>query len=170
MKLFKSKQTPSAKVIDGKLIMTFPNATTPVVWQMDLGSVKTATLEVLERKEGFALSLKTAEGEKQDIAKFTSRDESITALMTASKALETAQGHITTNNNTAPQKSGTWKKVLTSIAALIILFFVFIMWNANRHYAQIHHEQTAASTTTGQNPAQTSAGVPVSADDFLSGM
>ena len=36
----------SARVVDGKLILSFPHALTPVVWQMDLSQTKASALEV----------------------------------------------------------------------------------------------------------------------------
>lgn len=165
----KNKNKSSAKVIDGKLIMSFPGAKTPVVWQMNLDTVKTASLEVLEKKEIFTLSLKTSEGEKEDIAKFAIRDDAVTALMSASKALETAQTKTTSNDNPPTAKPGTWKKVVGGIAALIFVFFIFGLWNANQQLQQMELAQAAGIAPT-QNSAANSAGVAVSADDFLSGL
>ncbi len=90
----------SARVVDGKLILSFPDAVKPVLWQMDLVSAKASALEVdqLSGEPGAggqaALILKTPKGEQTTIAVFESRDAALSALMTVGAALGCAQGRI----------------------------------------------------------------------------
>lgn len=93
----------SARVVDGKLILSFPDAVKPVLWQMDLVSAKASALEVdqLSGEAGAggqggqaALILKTPKGEQTTIAVFESRDAALSALMTVGAALGCAQGRI----------------------------------------------------------------------------
>ena len=66
------KNNASASVVDGKLILSFPHAQTPVIWQMDLAEAKASALEVLKAEKGtdFTLTLKTQKGEKVKIDLF----------------------------------------------------------------------------------------------------
>ena len=51
--LFKKQEetSASANVVDGKLILSLPEAENPVVWQMDLSSAKASALEVKKDEE-----------------------------------------------------------------------------------------------------------------------
>lgn len=89
------KYTPSAKVIDGILILSLPDAISPVVWQMELGQSKSSALEIRTSDDGkFILTLKTPRQDVLDIAHYTSKDQAIKALLVTSQALEKAQGQL----------------------------------------------------------------------------
>ncbi len=178
----KSASESTARVVDGKLILSLPGAQTPVVWQMDLDQAKASALEVRsdDKKGLYTLSLKTPRGAADDIADFTSKDEAVDGLLAASAALENAHGQIrpsggvnmTPSNSNAPQaqpkKSGGWKKWLLALVVLIGLWFLFtlsatILPQAPGTYTGASTEQAAESAQS----ARESQGVPVSADDFL---
>ncbi|MAI61960.1 MAG: hypothetical protein CBB87_05620 [Micavibrio sp. TMED27] len=182
--LFKKQEetSASANVVDGKLILSLPEAENPVVWQMDLSSAKASALEVKkdEEKDIYTLILKTPRGENIDIAPFKSKKFAVEGLLAASKAMENAQGQIwqaptgadAANVNYAPayaqKKSGgkKWAIVIGSVLVLIILVNGATSLRP-RPPASI---QQASSTST-QQPAQQAApvqsGVPMSADAFL---
>lgn len=87
--------TSGARVVDGKLILSFPDAIKPVLWQMDLVSAKASALEVEALQGGqAALMLKTPKGEQATVAIFESREAAISALMTVGAALGCAHGQI----------------------------------------------------------------------------
>ncbi|NCT40277.1 MAG: hypothetical protein GW778_01250 [Alphaproteobacteria bacterium] len=178
-----NKTGASASVVDGKLILSFPQAQTPVLWQMDLTQAKSSALEVLKDGKGseFSLTLKTQKGEQVKIASFESRDEALEGLMAAADALKSAHGNIytaanedqkITYTNAPKQKSGKGKWI-TGIVALFALFILFGIWSMTIPTPPSSIQTTsAASNTSAQSPATSaaqSAGVPVSADDFLSG-
>lgn len=84
-----------ARVVDGKLILSFPEAVNPVLWQMDLVSAKASALEVETLQGGqAALMLKTPKGEQATVAIFESREAALSALMTVGAALGCAHGQI----------------------------------------------------------------------------
>ena len=175
----------SASVVDGKLILSFPNAATPVVWQMDLEKAKASALEVLTAADSqFSLSLKTPKGEKIEVAVFDSREDAVTGLMAASSALENAHGQIRTladgqeagiqrtvnvksSSSTQTTGSSKTKKVLTALGAFAILFVAFSIWVSSMPRPAQYDSQAAASASGAS--VQNSAGVPVSADAYLSG-
>ena len=46
-----AKYTSSAKIVDGILVLSLPDAIHPVVWQMELGQSKSSALEIREQLE-----------------------------------------------------------------------------------------------------------------------
>ena len=46
-----------ANVVDGKLILSLPEAATPVIWQMDLEQAQSCALEVKEDKKSKQFNL-----------------------------------------------------------------------------------------------------------------
>ena len=173
-----TKTGNSAKVVDGKLILSLPGAQTPVVWQMDLDQAKSSALEVVDNKgEASALSLKTLSGKITEVARFAEREHAIDALMEASKALENAHGQIrsasegTAANTMAPhaKKKGGAKKWVLGILALVALWIGYSIIITSMQPQLLN--APSASTTSMDNGAASAAkqsqGVPVSADDFL---
>ncbi len=171
----------TAKVVDGNLIISLPDAVNPIVWRMDLSSVKASALEVRQpQADGLhILTLKTPKGESHDIAPFASRDLAVRALMRVSAALQGAQGHMTTstapttptglaaNTSMPPESAGL--KWLVALGCVLALIFVFSYIG---RMAPSPSSSTAPmadmATTTGGTPSATS-GVPQSADDLLGG-
>ncbi|MGB4057840.1 MAG: hypothetical protein WBK77_07125 [Alphaproteobacteria bacterium] len=176
------KSSSSASIVDGKLILSCPEASTPVVWQMDLSQAKASALEVRENeKGGYILHLKTLKGENVDVANFSAKEEAVDALMATARALENAQGHIrpaSSNANTAsapeshtasrPEKKGKWGTML--LGAILILILMGI-WGAlaPRPPGGMSGNQGSASAPAGKTfGANTDEpGVPLSADEFL---
>ena len=161
----------SAKVVDGKLILSFPGALRPVVWQMDFSHVKASALEVQEKEEHFVLSLKTPKGETVEVAPFETKKEAVDGLLEASKALESAQGQIrpVASNDTesapatapAPSKKRT-QKWLAPLLGVIMLFILLTVWaSLSAPLPNTNATSTASNASTG------AVGVPLSADDFL---
>ena len=168
----------SASVVDGKLILSFPAAITPVVWQMDLNKAKASALEVQENKGGYALVLKTPKGENLDIAPFDDRGKAVDGLMAASRALQNAYGQMNpqgVSNENAPSSShhhngaGKKKKVLPIVFGLIVLFLLYWLWSAMSLQNVNGYQTTSADNTANVPSAAQSSGVAVSADDFLMG-
>ena len=174
-----TQTSSSAIVVDGNLILSLPDALNPVVWRLELGSVKASAMEVREAGDGksFTLLLKTPKGETHDIAPFDSRDKAVAALLKISAALQNAQGKIVPFAAPAPgtqnqqgygaadrieqNSSGGWKWILAlaGVIAVIVLF------------AWVGTMTTRGAITAGA-PASgggTQTGVPESADDLLRG-
>ena len=182
----KQETDASARVVDGKLILSLPDAITPVVWQMDLAQAKASALEVLhnEEKNEFSLGLKNPKGEKVEVAVFAERTHAVEGLMAASHALENAHGQIRgLSNNTndtddaillsqKPTQSKTKQenkrgKLMTGLLALVVLFILFTIWSSiiPRTINTAGNPESVASNAN----APSAAGVAVSADDFLRG-
>lgn len=175
----------SAKVVDGNLILSLPDAINPVVWRMELGSVKASALEVKPHgAEGsFLLSLKTPKGEVHDIAPYQTREQAVRALMRVSAALQGAQGKIvavpqqaaTTSTPAvamhAPEKSGgSGLKWLFTLGGVLLVIFLFA-YLSTLSPAIVNTTTSGAGAPTATNGADTDAqsGVPQSADQLLRG-
>lgn len=126
-----NKNASSAKVVDGNLIISLPDAINPVVWRMELGSVKASALEVRANDNNFLLALKTPKGDVHDIAPFDSRDKAVQALMNVSHALHHAEGKMQVSSGTmstpavsAPASSagGVIKTIIVILAILALLY------------------------------------------------
>lgn len=176
-----NKSKASASVVDGKLILSFPHAQTPVLWQMDLAQAKASAIEVLKAEKGtdFTLTLKTQKGEKVIVASFETREEALEGLMAASKALENAHGNIQIAANedqkiahARPAKKAGKGQWLTGILSVLALIILFGLWSSIAPRPPSGYQGTSATDTAAaqQNSAAQSTGVPVSADDFLNGL
>jgi hypothetical protein len=172
----------SAKVVDGNLILSLPDAINPIVWRMELGSVKASALEVKPQSTdgSFMLSLKTAKGEVHEIAPFQTRDQAVRALMRVSSALQGAHGKMAPvamlspaapQPNIANDKTGgsAVKWLLTLGGVLIVIFlFAYLSSIAPRSTADgASGDATATNSATGEPDAE--SGMPQSADKLLRG-
>lgn len=178
--LMLDKLTPSAKIVDGVLVITLPDAIRPVVWQMELGLSKSSAMEVRDLNDGtFMLVLKTPRQDVQEVAPYATREQAVRALMAIAKALEGASGRLRGVNSNNPDHlpavipqassaaapaSGSRKTTRIIIGAavviLLVLFFTRIDGPART--------PAGGDFDTGTAPAAPApAGEPLSADDYL---
>jgi len=170
----------SAKVVNDTLILSLPDASSPVVWRMELGEIKAAAFEVQKKDGGgFELVMKTPAGKTQQIAPFDSRAGALGALMSASRAMEQAQnmaksaandkgGYSTASGAPAKKGSGSLLAGVIGVAVLIALIYGLTQMGP-RSATSMGFQATGASTENQAAPAAKAGGVPVSADDFLKG-
>jgi hypothetical protein len=169
----------SAKVVDGNLILSLPDAINPVVWRMELGSVKASALEVKQQSTDgtFLLSLKTPKGEVHDIAPFQTREHAVRALMRVSAALQGAHGKIvpvaapsaqgaTTIINTTEKDGGSTLKWLLMLGGVLLVIFLFAFLSA---VSSRNADVTSAGQPAIDAPVDEQSGTPQSADDLLRG-
>ena len=166
--------TSSARVVDGSLILSLPDALSPVVWRMDLGEVKSSALEVRETPEGsFVLALKTPRADVHNIAPFASRALALKALMAVSEALEHSGGQLHPANDDAAaarpvyrKKAGPGKWLAGAGAVVALVLMAGILMKMGPASQSLTGQQAYAPPNLG-GPAPDDAGVPLSADDFL---
>lgn len=182
--------TASASVVDGTLILSLPDAITPIVWRLDLGHAKASALEVREADNAtFILALKTPRGEVNEIAKFTSRGRAVAALMSVTRAMEQAHGQIKPAANDgesynpthlpvpvrtrrakahAPQH-GHGRGLLGGVVALLLIVGLgAVLLNMGpKQVTALSAASPAAGNAAAQGSAPQAAGIAVSADDFL---
>lgn len=176
------KYATSAKVVDGILILTLPDALRPSVWQMQLGQTKSSALEVRDHGDQWLLVLKTPRQDVIEIAPFASREAALKALMAVSRAMEKAHGQL----NGQASYSGTptypvpaliggsaanwfykivkwfFYMVLTAIAFILIVLLALKLTAPTTDLQETAPQQQAA-------PTQDGIGTPQSAEDFLNG-
>lgn len=89
------KFVPSAKVVDGILVLSLPDAVSPVVWRMELGDARTSALEIRDREDGSCvLTVKTPRQDAWDVAAYATKDKALAALRCVSLAMEKAGGQL----------------------------------------------------------------------------
>lgn len=160
---------PGARVVDGKLVMVFPAAVNPVVWQMEFDKAVASALEVVENAQTgrFTLELRTLKGETTDIASFTAKEDALAGLMAAARALENAQGRVRPAANQdlpAPRRSA-FRKYAGPLAAILVIIFVLALLNTMAGMAP--QDGRLARMEAASGPAALEPGVPLSADAFL---
>lgn len=186
---YKKYDDANASVVDGKLILSFPEALTPIVWQMDLSDAKSSSFEVTNDGDNFALVTKKQGAQKKEsIAPFPTKEQAIAALMATSSALKNGHGHIHPSgaaqptqaapqqiyhmsSQTAQSKGGAGKWIVAILCFLIIGFLFMMIMNMQPRMVGSSGNGTntiesAGSTASPASPSN-SAGVPVSADEFL---
>ncbi len=173
LKTITGQSQTTARVVDGKLILSLPEAIKPVVWQMELGDAKASALEVQDDTQNnrYALCLKTPRGEAAEIAVFAKRSQAIGSLMETAKALQDARGQIQSRTETMSQpvqiapakKGGALAASILGVCLLLVLLFV---WNV---IGNTHAGSTSIAPSSVTPSAATENGVPLSADEFLKG-
>lgn len=171
-----------AHVAGNKLVLSFPDAISPCIWQMDITSAAMSAVELESTPDGiFALVFKDGKKTTETIAKFASRAKAVRALMHTSEAIEGGLNHISPgskNAATAPsviiQKpsfiGSIFKGVFVTIAVILVLGFL-ILFGVNALIGPNTNLATQQSlqSNSAQQPAGNAVGVPMSADDFLKG-
>ena len=184
-----SSSSASADVIDGYLVLSFPNSLDPIVWRMSLDKIGTASFEVKQTKnsEETKLILKPQKGTAEIIAPFANKQEAVDALMLASKALQesptTIQKKQKVTVQSADQENQSHETVIVRSKSsgnekqkwLIAILGAFIVIGLYLYLISLipgetqSFNNTASVNTSVQNPSE-ATGVPVSADDFLNGL
>ena len=178
LKALTQTKNASARVVDGALVLSLPNAVQPVVWRMELGHAKASAMELRELAGGQTdLTLISQRGEERRIATFDHKGDALAALMKISKALHGAKG---TSGGTqtaapaAPHRSSPLKSALKWFGALAaVLLVVFIFTYLVQLTPAVYDGADNAATSNGAaagNGGSSEAGLPESADAFLQGM
>ncbi len=165
------KITATAKIVDGILVISLPDAINPIVWQMELGQSKASALEVRAGADGtHILTLKTPRQDVQDIAAFTNRDQAVKALMTVSNALENGSGQTAQTAKSSSccvaNTGHTWsaKRLLRNLILgffTVIGFMTFLSFALGFVFSGPRNApHMADNQTAGKND-------PISADEFL---
>ena len=186
--------TSSAKVVDGTLVISMPDAISPVVWRMDFGHAKSSAIEVRDNDGHYVLVLKTPKGDVNDIAPFDSKAKAVNALMAVSRAMEQGHGQIkpaaptatvqNTENQTAqpvasnvnvqpePQAPSGKGQTIAGVVGVVILIglLIFLFKLSSASYDVGARSQAGASQGVTKMADETEdVGVPLSADSFLKG-
>lgn len=170
-----SSEKSKVNIVDGKLILSLPDAETPVVWQMDINKAKSAAFTIGEDKKAklFYLVLRDEEGKEQNIASFKDKDGAVAVLMETSEMLQSSHGKIKKDKSpvtadTSPQHDPKSEKLGAVLAVLLIILLLGV-WvlsaTMSRSVDTYGYQDETASSASPSSPNDT--GVAVSADDFL---
>jgi len=180
---------PSAKVTDGRLVLSLPDAETPALWIMDLNDAATSVMRLENDKQGFFVIKKhSGKAVAETVAVYRDRKAGERALVKATYALEKAR-------DLGVRKAIDGRPVIIRPASRlarafnIFLFIWFVlhitggdtmMYNLfftsrlDQRAAAIGAVERAQADAQPQQQAAPAApvtakstGVPMSADDFL---
>lgn len=174
---------PTAKVADGRLVLSLPDAETPVVWVMDLMDAATSVIRLESDKQGFSVLKKYGgKGAAETVAVYRSRKKAENALVKAAHALEKAKdSRLHVGPNAQP--------VIIRPASLIGRVFTFFLYvwfavylgmmmygylgmflgmdAASQAVQQSMLQQQQDTAKPAPQPAPVQDGMPMSADEFL---
>jgi hypothetical protein len=170
------KHHSTAKVVDGSLILSLPDATIPVVMRLSLEEAKSAAFTVIEKDNKFILRVTLSEKDSRDIAPYEEKEKAVSALMAASSALEKGSRYASNDNR---MSGDTLKNIAKWGAALGVLFFLYVVISSLSSSlprapitANVQNQMNNAPATSANAPTATSpratTGVAVPADQFLS--
>jgi len=172
------RYTATAKVNDGRLVLSLPDAETPVVWIMELNDAVTSVLRLESDKQGFYVIKKHGGKTAETVAVYRNRRPAVRALNAATRALDRAR---------SLRNNGGGRSRFTN-ALIVILFIWFALsrfWSLDQDLIRLALmpffaddatvESSAIPTDLTQIPAPAApltsntdaVGVPLSADDFL---
>ena len=181
----------SATVVDGKLIISFPAAKNPVIWQMDLNKAQSCSLEIKEdkKKKEFILKLKTDSQNSENIAAFENKEGAVECLMATSAALQNASGQINPSATAsaatampvanmmpmqavpveAKKKSDSSDNKMADILTFLLITTLIVVCVVSVPKNSGPLLSTGATNNSAGNVAGSASksGVPVSADEFL---
>lgn len=182
--------TSNAEVVDNHLVLSLPDAIEPVVWRMALEKIDTASFEVKPQKDNdqAKLVLKPKKGAAEVIANFETKTAAVDALMIASKALQRGSSQAASQKEQIVVKASTesdsshetvtisnsnnkekQKWALAILGAFLVLGLYYYLTTLIPNTAQSFDNANNNSLNSTLNPTE-ATGVPVSADDFLSGL
>ena len=168
--MFKCK-CPNAKLSDNTLVLSLPDAITPVVWVMDMNSEGTFIIKVENSEDSYYVLQKVStKGKSEDIAFYKKRSKAIQAMSIITHAMNDT-AHFSIFN--------LFKKVLFIAVILTIFGLGYIFYKPAMSTLTTLWDRPSETQTVGSNEIKptvapviegkdTSAiGVPMSADDFL---
>ena len=163
-------------IAGNKLILSLPEAHSPVVWQMGLDSAQSSAFTISEdkKKKIFALVSKDQDGSETVIADFKNKDDAVAILMQTSEVLQSgastpnaAQSSDAANQNAnVPKDKSDKYGALIAFALIVVLFSVWMM-SASSKIEDATGVYGSPQAELSVSPRE-SSGVAVSADDFLS--
>ncbi|MBU6234653.1 MAG: hypothetical protein KGQ41_02315 [Alphaproteobacteria bacterium] len=163
----------SAKVADGRLILSMPDAETPVIWVMELDDGASSVIRLENDKQGNNILKKYGgKGAAETVAVYRNRNKAESALAKISCALEKARNsRVHVGPNAQPVIIRPASLPARIFTAFLYLWFIVYLGSSLSGYL------TAIEQSAGLIPQNTQAaatigpvnetGVPQSADDFL---
>ena len=170
--MFKNCKCPTANMTDNRLILSLPDAITPVVWVMDINDAGSFVIKVERDANDLYILQKVSINDKktEDVAYYKDKKSAIRALTTFTRMA---------NGNNKSSNSGGFGHAIWSILktllyiALGLILIVAIAYAALFTYTGLttpSYDGAIVQQQTMQPTQETNTdavGVPMSADDFL---
>jgi len=159
---------PHAKITDNRMVLSLPDAMTPVVWMMDLKDEGTFILRIEQNEAGlFILQKISSDGKKiEDIAYYTREKQAKRAMRVMTSCV--AQS----GQKTSLKKFfSIFKTILFAVGIAAILLIVYILYKDEILSLLPNNSAPAAPIAQQENIItndRNAVGVPMSADDFFS--
>ncbi len=182
------KNGPSAKVADGRLILSLPDAETPVIWIMDLNEAALCALRLETDRQGLCV-IKRHGGKAaaETVAVYRDRKACEHALSMASHALARArESRLRAGASGQPVVIRPASRLARAFNVFLFIWFVLHITGGEVLFYTLARTvfSSAPATVTGTRqsdtdatplpqrgnatpPAGSTVGVPLSADDFL---
>ena len=172
MTFFKKNNTATAKLTGNQLVLSLPDAMTPVVWMIDLPSSGSFFMRVDKDSNGLHILQKVDGAGKnvkiEDIAYYSDKDPAMNAMKLI--------GNIQFDTSSKPCGRSTASKILKTLLSLLLIItaiiglylIIFASNTYNNRYSNtpVNVAQTPPAAPTISNDPD-AVGVPLSADDFL---
>ena len=166
--MFKCK-CPNANLSNNTLVLSLPDAITPVVWVMDVEKEGTFVIKVEKQDSFFTLQKVTKKGVIEDIAFYKNKKKALRAMTTITNA---------TQSTNAQNRSQRFYKALFYIFAIGGLgYFLYtptlsligtILSKFSTPSSLVQESSLSKKESSTIEPQDTNAvGVPMSADAFL---
>ena len=156
---------PTAKILDKRLVLSLPDAVTPVTWMMDLKEEGTFILKIDQNENGFFVLQKISkEGKKtEDIAYYAKQNDAKRAMNLMTQ--------VSGQKVTTPA-SLIWRIIRTLVFVVALVFVCAVLYFNRDIFFGMEIQQQAVNTAQQRPNVVVSedpnaVGVPMSADDFL---
>ena len=160
--------SPNARISEDRLVLSLPDAMTPVVWMMDLKDEGTFILRVEQNEAGlFILQKISSDGKKiEDIAYYTREKQAKKAMRIMTSCVSQS------GQKTSLKKIFGLIKILLFIAGIAALLLIIYVLYKDEILSIVKLGGEASVPAVQQEAIISSdpkaVGVPMSADDFFS--
>ena len=168
--MFNKSKKPHAQIINNTMVLSLPDAMTPVVWVFDMNETKSFFVKIEQNDAGLFVLQKIVTSSKkiEDIAYYSERKQALCAMgliarMDTKKALAPSD---------VLAKFGKILKLSVMILlAALISYLVFYLYDPlDERIASVNNGETETTVSNNQPSISSNTdavGVPMSADDFL---
>ena len=159
---------PQAEIAGDQMVLSLPDAMTPVVWMIDMKQTGSFFVRVEDDKNGlFILQKLSGSGKNlivEDIAYYERKDKAVRAMTLIGDSLK--------NPSRRPKRGGFLKTLGLFLLSLVVFFILFLLflYALGNGWMDFGSQETVQPTVqeapiVGSSPDH--VGVPLSADDFL---
>lgn len=155
-----SLTSPQVTLRDRVLVLTLPDAVNPVIWQMDLGHVRSAALGVVSHADHWQVRCRGDDGVIQDIALYPTRDQAMHVLTMIHSA-------IAAPDEPAKPKAGPRHILLAGVTVVVFITLISTLATLIPPIDLSQDTPAAAAPVAPGQSAPPPSNEPRNADDVL---